>query len=138
MLHIGFGMAITFALLQIDGICFVRVHSMSMYRSQGLALLPRCCSISVSRPTFGGVGKRWLIYINFQTPNFHVRAMHSWHRHVHPGNYGRAYPDFSVLALWNGMSGHRLTEGGTECLGGIFQTGSMCGPCRQLALGPSA
>ena len=44
-------MAITFALLQIDGICFVRVHSMSMYRSQGLALLPRCCSISVSRPT---------------------------------------------------------------------------------------
>ena len=35
-------MAITFALLQIDGICFVRVHSMSM---------PRCCSISVSRPT---------------------------------------------------------------------------------------
>ena len=83
-------------------------------------------------------GKRWLIYNNFQTPNLHVRAMHSWHRHVRPGNYGRAYPDFSVLALWNGMSGHRLTEGGTECLGGIFQTGSMCGPCRQLALGPSA
>ena len=53
-------------------------------------------------------------------------------------NYGRAYPDFSVLTMWNGMSGHRLTEGGTECLGGIFQTGSMCGPCRQLALGPSA
>ena len=44
-------MAITFAFLQIDGICFVRVHSMSMYRSQGLALLPRRCSISVSRPT---------------------------------------------------------------------------------------
>ena len=44
-------MAITFAFLQIDGICFVRVHSMSMYRSQCLALLPRCCSISVSRPT---------------------------------------------------------------------------------------
>ena len=56
-------MAITFALLQIDGICFVRVHSMSMYRSQGLALLPRCCSISVSRPTsskpaaFAGVNR---------------------------------------------------------------------------------
>ena len=44
-------MAVTFAFLQIDGICFVRVHSMSMYRSQGLSLLPRCCSISVSRPT---------------------------------------------------------------------------------------
>ena len=44
-------MAITVAFLQIDGICFVRVHSMIMYRSQGLALLPRCCSISVSRPT---------------------------------------------------------------------------------------
>ena len=85
-----------------------------------------------------GWGKRWLIYNNLQTPNFHVRAMRSWQRHVHPGNYGRAYPDFSVLALWNGMSGHRLTEGGTECLGGIFQTGIMCGPCRQLALGPSA
>ena len=64
--------------------------------------------------------------------------MHSWHRHVHPGNYGRADPDYSVLALWNGMSDHRLTEGGTECLGGISRTGSMCGPCRQLALGPSA
>ena len=43
----------------------------------------------------------------------------------------------SVLVLWNGMSGHRLTEGGTECLGGISRTGSMCGPCRQMALGPS-
>ena len=41
-------MAITFAFLQIDGICFVRVHSLSMSRSQDLALLPRCCSISVS------------------------------------------------------------------------------------------
>ena len=45
----GFGMAITFAFLQIDGICFVRVHSLSMSRSQDLALLPGCCSISVSR-----------------------------------------------------------------------------------------
>ena len=45
----GIGMAITFAFLQIDGICFVRVHSLSMSRSQYLALLPRCCSISVSR-----------------------------------------------------------------------------------------
>ena len=44
-------MAITFAFLQIDGICFVREHSMSIYRSQGLALLLRCFSISVSRPT---------------------------------------------------------------------------------------
>ena len=43
-------MAITFAFLQIDGICFVCEHSMSMYRSQCLALLPRC-SIYVSRPT---------------------------------------------------------------------------------------
>ena len=43
----------------------------------------------------------------------------------------------SVLVLWNGMSGHRLTEGGTECLGGISRTGSLCGPCRQMALGPS-
>ena len=42
-------MAITFAFLQIDGICFVRVHSLSMSKSQDLALLPRCCSISVSR-----------------------------------------------------------------------------------------
>ena len=97
-------------------------------------------SVVCSTPSVSlGVGEAVVdIYINFQTPNFHVRAMHSWHRHVHPGNYGRAYTDFSVLALWNGMSGHRLTEGGTECLGGIFQTGSMCGPCRQLALGPSA
>ena len=31
------------------------------------------------------------------------------------GNYDRADPDYSVLALWTGMSGHRLTEGGTEC-----------------------
>ena len=38
----------------------------------------------------------------------------------------------SVLVLWNGMSGHRLTEGGTDCLGGISRTGS-----RQMALGPS-
>ena len=43
-----FGMAITFPFLQIDGICFVRVHSLSMSWSQNLALLPRC-SISVSR-----------------------------------------------------------------------------------------
>ena len=43
-------MAITFAFLHIYGICFVRVHSMSLYMSQGLALLSRCCSISVSRP----------------------------------------------------------------------------------------
>ena len=43
------GMATTFAFLQIDGICFVREHSLSMSRSQDLALLPRCCSISVSR-----------------------------------------------------------------------------------------
>ncbi len=42
----GFGMVITFAFLQIDGICFVRVHSLNMSRSQDLALLP---SISVSR-----------------------------------------------------------------------------------------
>ena len=42
-------MAITFAFLQIDGIFFVRVHSLTMSRSQDLALLPRCCSISVSR-----------------------------------------------------------------------------------------
>ena len=42
-------MTITFAFLLIDGICFVRVHSVSMHRSQDLALLPRCCSISVSR-----------------------------------------------------------------------------------------
>ena len=41
-------MAITFAFLQIDRICFVRVHSLSMSRSQDLALLPRCCSISVT------------------------------------------------------------------------------------------
>ena len=41
-------MAITFAFLQIDGICFVRVHSLSMSRSQDLALMPRCCSIYVS------------------------------------------------------------------------------------------
>ena len=45
----GFGMAITFAFLQIDGICFVRVHSLNMSRSQDLALLPRWCSISVNR-----------------------------------------------------------------------------------------
>ena len=44
-------MAITFAFLQIDGICFVLVHSLSMSRSQDLVLLPRCCSISVSRPS---------------------------------------------------------------------------------------
>ena len=37
-------MAITFAFVQIYGICFVRVHSLS----QDLALLPGC-SISVSR-----------------------------------------------------------------------------------------
>ena len=42
-------MAITFAFHQIDGICFVCEHSLSMSRSQDLALLPRCCSISVSR-----------------------------------------------------------------------------------------
>ena len=42
-------MAITFAFLQIVGICFVRVHSLSMSRSQDLALLPRCCSIYGSR-----------------------------------------------------------------------------------------
>ena len=42
-------MAITFAFLQIDGICFVRAHLLSMSRSQDLALLPRCYSISVSR-----------------------------------------------------------------------------------------
>ena len=42
-------MAITSAFLQIDGICFVCVHSLSMYRSQDLPLLPRCCSIYVSR-----------------------------------------------------------------------------------------
>ena len=30
-------------------VCFVRVHSLSMSRSQDLALLPRCCSIYVSR-----------------------------------------------------------------------------------------
>ena len=41
-------MVITFAFLQIDGICFVRVHSLSMSRSQDLALLPICCRISVS------------------------------------------------------------------------------------------
>ena len=41
-------MAITFAFLHIDGICFVRVHSLSMSRSQYLALLPICCSIYVS------------------------------------------------------------------------------------------
>ena len=41
-------MAFAFAFLQIDGICFVRVHSLSMSRSQDLALLPRCCRISVS------------------------------------------------------------------------------------------
>ena len=40
--------AITFAFLQIAGICFVRVHSLSMSRSQDLALLPICCSIYVS------------------------------------------------------------------------------------------
>ena len=45
----GFGMAITFDFLQIDGICFVHVHSLSMSISQYLALLPICCSISVSR-----------------------------------------------------------------------------------------
>ena len=45
----GFGMAITFAFLQIDGICFVRTHSLSMSRSQDLPLLSRCCSISASR-----------------------------------------------------------------------------------------
>ena len=78
------------------------------------------------------------LYNIYQNPNIHVRAMYSWHRHVHPGNHGRADPDYSVLALWNGMSGHRLTEGGTECLGGNSQTWSMCGPCRKLALGPSA
>ena len=44
-------MAITFASLQIDGICFVLVHSLSMSRSQDLALFPRCYSISVSRPS---------------------------------------------------------------------------------------
>ena len=38
----GFGMAITFAFRQIDGICFVCVRSLSMSRSQYLALLPRC------------------------------------------------------------------------------------------------
>ena len=64
-------------------------------------------------------------YNNFQTPNFHVRAMHSWHRHVHPGNYGRANPDFSVLALWNGMSGHRLTEGGTS-VWAVGEHGASC------------
>ena len=32
-------------------ICFVLVHSLSMSRSHDLALLPRCCSISVSRPS---------------------------------------------------------------------------------------
>ena len=42
-------MDITFAFLQIDGICFVCVHSLSMSRSQEFALLPICCSISVSR-----------------------------------------------------------------------------------------
>ena len=42
-------MAINFAFLQIGGICFVRVYSLSMSRSQYLALLPICCSISVSR-----------------------------------------------------------------------------------------
>ena len=44
-------MDITFAFLQIDGICFVRVHSLSMSRSQYLALLPICCSMSVSKPS---------------------------------------------------------------------------------------
>ena len=39
-------MAITFVVLQIDGICFVRVHSLSMSMSPDLALLP---GISVSR-----------------------------------------------------------------------------------------
>ena len=42
-------MAITFALFHIDGICFVRVHSLSMSRSQDLAVLPICCSIYVSK-----------------------------------------------------------------------------------------
>ena len=41
-------MANTFAFLQIDGICFVCVHSLSMSRGQDLPLLPRC-SIYVSR-----------------------------------------------------------------------------------------
>ena len=41
--------AITFVFLQIDGMCFVLVYSVNMSRSQYLALLPRCCSISVSR-----------------------------------------------------------------------------------------
>ena len=42
-------MAITFAFLQIGGICCVRVYSLSMSRSQYLALLPICCSIYVRR-----------------------------------------------------------------------------------------
>ena len=39
---------LTFAFLHIDGICFVRVHSLSMSRIQDVAVLPRCCSIYVS------------------------------------------------------------------------------------------
>ena len=33
-------MAITFVFLLIDGICFVRIHLLSMSRSEDLALLP--------------------------------------------------------------------------------------------------
>ena len=42
-------MAITFAFLQIDVMCFLRVHSLSISMSQYLALLPRCCSIFGSK-----------------------------------------------------------------------------------------
>ena len=44
----------TFVFLQIDGTCFVRVHYLSMSRNQYLSLLPRCCSISVSRSSKPG------------------------------------------------------------------------------------
>ena len=55
--------------------------------------------------------------------------MHSWHRHVHPGNYGRADPDYSVLALWNGMSGHRLTEKAGPSVWAVYpRQGACVGP----------
>ena len=61
----GFGKAIAFASLQRDGICFVRVHSLSMSRSQDLALLPRCCSSCVDHPNLqlSLVSKVWWIMV---------------------------------------------------------------------------
>ena len=74
-------MAITFAFLQIDGICFVRVHSLSMSRNHDLALLPRSCSIYVSTSSkpaaFPGVNRLRPVASSSRLKGF-VRSVGGW------------------------------------------------------------